>query len=153
MSDTRAHRRREQSHAYSLDRRAGLPSIVKERRIDLDGDSSSSARARRRIEEAFRGLVNEAERNDLQLAVTELVNNAVEHGLADSEHHVILHVAVAPERIRAEVCDGGPGFNPAALVVQSHQQRGFGFRILDSLASRWGVATDDGTCVWFELDP
>jgi hypothetical protein len=27
-----------------------------------------------------------------------------------------------------------------------------GFQLLDSLASRSGLSTDDGTCVWFELD-
>jgi hypothetical protein len=59
-------------------------------------------------------------------------------------------LAVAPERIRAG--DGGPGLDPHALAMRNDSGRGKGLILLGALASRRGVCTHDGTCVWFELD-
>jgi anti-sigma regulatory factor (Ser/Thr protein kinase) len=138
MSDAQQHRRREDSYAYMLAREDWLPSVVKQSRVDLEGDTLSGSRARKSIDRQFREVISDEERDVLRLVVTELVNNSVEHGMADSEHHVIMYLAIAPERIRAEVCDGGPGFNPAGLIVDSNPLRGFGFHLLDTLTSRLG---------------
>jgi anti-sigma regulatory factor (Ser/Thr protein kinase) len=74
------------------------------------------------------------------------------HGHANDQHHVIMHVALATERLRVEVCDSGPGFDPNDLPRRSRAMGGKGLVLLDALASRWGVSADDGTCVWFEID-
>jgi hypothetical protein len=64
----------------------------------------------------------------------------------------MLHLAVAPERLRAELCNDGVGFDPTAVGRPSDATGGFGLLMMDRAASRWGVAADDGNCVWFELD-
>jgi anti-sigma regulatory factor (Ser/Thr protein kinase) len=98
-------------------------------------------------------MITSDERDKLELVLSELVNNAVVHGgAATAEHQITVHLAVAPERIRAEVCDPGSGFDPDALASRQGQIGGYGLTILDGLTSRWGVSSDDGTCVWFEDD-
>jgi anti-sigma regulatory factor (Ser/Thr protein kinase) len=144
--------RTDSSHANRLARHDWLPSVVRHSRIDLPGNVHAGSIARRTIVEQFGGLLGRDERDVLRLLVTELVNNSVVHGGADAEHHVIFHLAVAPERIRAEVRDGGPGLDPDALPMRNDSGGGNGLILLDGLASRWGVSTRDGTCVWFELD-
>jgi anti-sigma regulatory factor (Ser/Thr protein kinase) len=144
--------RRESSHARRLAHRDWLPSVVKHSRVDLPGNRQAGSAARQTIVEQFGELLTRDERDVLRLLVTELVNNAVVHGGADAHHHVILLLAVAPERIRAEVGDVGPGLDPEALPMANDNGRGNGLILLDGLASRWGVSAQDGTCVWFELD-
>lgn len=145
--------RRVESFAYRLARDEWLPQAVGNARLDLPGSLQAASSARRAIVERFGELLTAEEQDALRLLVTELVNNAVVHGGADAEHHVIVHLAVAPERIRTEVCDGGPGLDPGELPSRrGHGEGGNGLVILDALASRWGVSMDDGTCVWFELD-
>jgi anti-sigma regulatory factor (Ser/Thr protein kinase) len=144
--------RPENSHAYRLARHNWLPSVVKHARVALPGNVHAGSAARQAIVEQFGGLLAGDELDVLRLLVTELVNNSVLHGGADAEHHVIVHLAVAPERIRAEVGDGGPGLDPNALPMRHHGEGGNGLILLDGLASRWGVSTQDGACVWFELD-
>jgi signal transduction histidine kinase len=61
-----------------------------------------------------------------------------------------VHLAAAERIVRVEVCDDGPGFEPVERPPGVNG--GFGMVLLRSLADRWGVAIDDGTCVWFELD-
>jgi hypothetical protein len=48
-----------------------------------------------------------------------------------------------------EVADHGPGFDPDIR----HETPGFGLRLVDKLASRWGVERSARGCrVWFEVD-
>jgi anti-sigma regulatory factor (Ser/Thr protein kinase) len=140
------------SAAYCLARRDWLPSVVKYALVDLPGNAHAGSTARQTIVDQFGGLLARDERDLLRLLVTELVNNSVVHGGADAEHHVTFHLAVAPERIRAEVGDGGPGLEPDALRTRNDSGSGQGLMLVDGLASRWGVSTEGGTCVWFELD-
>jgi anti-sigma regulatory factor (Ser/Thr protein kinase) len=143
--------RRESAHAPRLAQGEWLPSVVRHSRIDLVGNVDAGSLARRAIEDQFGEIITRDEQDILRVLVTELVNNAVLHGGADAEHHVVVHLAVAPERLRGEVCDEGPGLDPEALP-RCGEFGGNGFILIDGLASRWGVSTDEGTCVWFELD-
>jgi signal transduction histidine kinase len=79
--------------------------------------------------------------------VTELVTNSLRHAAPSP---IVVHLAAAERIIRVEVLDGGPGFAPADRPPGP--DGGFGMLLLRSLADRWGVVTDDGTCVWFELE-
>jgi hypothetical protein len=63
-----------------------------------------------------------------------------------------MYLAASDRCVRVEVCDGGSGFDLPLDPRPTGALGGFGLRIVDRMASRWGVAGDDGTCVWFELD-
>ncbi len=143
--------RRENSHAYGPARNDWLPNLVKDSRIDVPGGAHAASSARKAILEQFGEILAPDERDVLRLLATELVTNAVLHGGADEQHHVILHLAAAPHRVRVEVCDGGPGLDPETLP-RLEETGGDGLILLNALASRWGLSTDNGTCVWFELD-
>jgi two-component sensor histidine kinase len=83
------------------------------------------------------------------LLVSEIVTNSIRHaGLTESDR-VVLAARLTDDFARVEVRDNGPGFDPDVR----HGAQGFGLRMLDKLASRWGVDSDDsGTRVWFEVD-
>jgi anti-sigma regulatory factor (Ser/Thr protein kinase) len=87
---------------------------------------------------------------DVIVLISELITNAVRHGGADEHETVVLHVAIAPHVLRVEVCDRGPGFVAPADPRPHPAGGGNGLVLLARLSSSWGVACDDGTCVWFE---
>jgi anti-sigma regulatory factor (Ser/Thr protein kinase) len=82
----------------------------------------------------------------VSLLTTEVVANAVKHaGVEGGEIRVA--ATFAPDFCRVEVLDAGPGFDPEAVAG-----KGLGLRLVDKLATRWGVETARGTLVWFEVD-
>jgi anti-sigma regulatory factor (Ser/Thr protein kinase) len=102
---------------------------------------------------ARRTLVGEGLDPDLDhtvcLLVSELVTNSVRHSGQAPESRIVLAARLHPNFARIEVRDAGPGFDPDVR----HGASGFGLRMLDTLAARWGVDSDDsGTRVWFEVD-
>ena len=83
------------------------------------------------------------------LLTSEVVTNSIRHAGTPPGGRIILAARLTPNMARVEVRDGGPGFDPDVR----HDADGFGLRMLDMLASRWGVDVDDeGTRVWFEVD-
>ena|SRR5689334_11340515 len=82
----------------------------------------------------------------VSLLTSEVVTNAITHA---AEHGDIQMAATfEPGFARIEVLDRGPGFDPGLR----HSAAGFGLRLLEKLASRWGVERGVGTLVWFEID-
>jgi hypothetical protein len=53
--------------------------------------------------------------------------------------------------VRVEVIDHGAGFLPAPRTEEADEPGGFGLYLVGTLASRWGVESNDGTHVWFVL--
>ena len=102
---------------------------------------------------ARRLLVREGLDPDLDhtvtLLVSELVTNSIRHAGVEDADRIVLAARLHDDWARVEVRDPGPGFDPDVR----HNTPGFGLRMLDMLAARWGVDRDDqGTRVWFEVD-
>jgi anti-sigma regulatory factor (Ser/Thr protein kinase) len=96
---------------------------------------------------AAHGLDEDVE-HAVTLLSTELVGNAVRHAGLDSAQRIVFFARLLEDFARVEVADPGPGFDPRTVVTE-----GFGIRLLDKLAQRWGVETTDRGCrVWFEVD-
>jgi anti-sigma regulatory factor (Ser/Thr protein kinase) len=144
--------RLERSFAYHLARDTWLPSAVVKLRRELSVTAGAAPLARQAIRDEVGARLGEEELDIAEVLATELVTNAVAHAGLGPGDSMVLHLAVAPERIRAEVCDGGVGFDPTEVNRPDGAPGGFGLLMVDRAASRWGVATDDGNCVWFELD-
>ena len=140
----------ESADAGYLARGTWRPVRVAYERIELPGGLSAPRRARTLARAVLGPLVDDRRRNDLLVLVTELVTNAVRHAGIDADGSVVVHFAAAAEVVRVEVCDGGPGFEP--VIRAPDAAGGFGMPLLRALSDRWGVAVDDGTCVWFEID-
>jgi len=84
----------------------------------------------------------------VDLLTTELIANAIRHGGLREQDKIVLAARFVSDFIRVEIYDPGPGFDPALR----HEVKGFGLRMVDKLASRWGVERDNGCRVWFEVD-
>ena len=76
--------------------------------VELPGGHQASAAARGVVADTLASVASKPELDDLLIVVTELVNNAVVHGGAgDATERVLVHVAAADERLRAEVSSRG----------------------------------------------
>jgi two-component sensor histidine kinase len=112
--------------------------------VELPPVPESARRARRAL---MAGGLDPDLDHTVSLLATELVTNSVRH--ADVPGDIRVEATLAEGFARIEVVDGGVGFDPAIR----HDANGFGLRLVDKLASRWGVEREsDGTRVWFEVD-
>jgi anti-sigma regulatory factor (Ser/Thr protein kinase) len=116
----------------------------------LSSDVTAPARARRAAAE-LRTTIGAAHFPDVELLISELVTNAVQHGRHDGERSIGLEIEVRPGQVRVSVDDQGAGFEPPPEATNG-QPRGRGLMIVDRLASRWGIEPRPPTTVWFELD-
>jgi anti-sigma regulatory factor (Ser/Thr protein kinase) len=86
---------------------------------------------------------------DLRLAVSELVTNAVVHAGLDEEEAIVMKVRLLPGAVRVEVLDRGGGFpEPPEAPGDDH---GYGLKLIDRLADRWGAERAAETRVWAEF--
>jgi hypothetical protein len=49
------------------------------------------------------------------------------------------------------VCDRGRGLDPTT-VPQPREEGGWGLLLVQQLTTRWGIRTNDHTCVWAEMN-
>src|SRR3954466_16153704 len=86
----------------------------------------------------------------VSLLTSELAGNAARHaGPRNPTGRIVFPARLSDDLVRVEVADHGPGFDPEVR----HETSGFGLRLVDKLASRWGVErTARGCRVWFEVD-
>ena len=97
-------------------------------------------------------VLDESVAFDVRLLVSELVTNSVRHAEIGPEESIGLNVKLADDRVRVEVIDRGPGFDPPTEDPSAElaPDRGWGLFFVTQLADRWGVERADG-CVWFEI--
>jgi anti-sigma regulatory factor (Ser/Thr protein kinase) len=84
----------------------------------------------------------------LRLLVTELVANSVRHARGTP---IVVTVTVHDDVVRAEVSDGGAGFDPPNADPNPLKTSGWGLFLVRKIAERWGAEPATGT-VWFELE-
>lgn len=107
----------------------------------------------RRAVDGLRDDVDDVTLRNARLLVSELVTNVIRH-VPESPGYdqIVLTVDRRDDHVRIEVCDRGSGFTPVPRVDRQDQGSGWGLHILAQLATRWGVQSDGGTRVWFELE-
>jgi anti-sigma regulatory factor (Ser/Thr protein kinase) len=127
-------------HADAMARTATPVEVL----LALEPRPESARRVRRALE--AHGLPEDLE-HTVKLLSTEIVGNAIRHAALSPEQRIIFFARVHGDFARIEVADPGPGFDPDTLDTE-----GYGLRLLDKLAARWGVETDRGCKVWFEVD-
>lgn len=125
--------------------------------IELPRHPTAPGRARRELRDALAGRIPDSDRATLTLLTSEVVTNAVIHPAPGVEGSIGLQIIAYPDRVRIEVSDAGPGFEPGSLTPKPRETGGHGLVVVDGLSSRWGTSRggSDGTegfCVWFELD-
>jgi anti-sigma regulatory factor (Ser/Thr protein kinase) len=119
--------------------------------VEFEAGATAAASARNALL-ALEGRVADELLNDIRLLVSELVTNSVRHSGIRNHDHVRMQVEVTDSVIRVEVADPGAGFEPRPRDADRTRPGGWGLYLVDQLADRWGVARDQLTRVWFEMD-
>jgi anti-sigma regulatory factor (Ser/Thr protein kinase) len=140
------------TYAYHLARGTWPPADAYVARLELDATPEAAAAARRGLEHHLSEVVPDDDLDLLKTLVCELVDNAVLHHRDGAGAQVALLIGAAPRHLRVEVRDDGPGFERPRSPSPRPGGGGFGLVIVDRAATRWGVASDAGSCVWFEID-
>ena len=121
--------------------------------LEIPVEAEAAAIAREAIAAALAEVpVPEDRIEDLRLLTSEVVTNAVRHaGLAQGDT-IGVAVDVSERRVRVDVADEGPGFDPSELPEPSLERvGGWGLRLVKQLSDRWGVIRNDPNLVWFEV--
>ena len=121
--------------------------------IELTGGPGAASAARHAIEE-IAGQEQLPRVEDLRLLVSELVTNCVIHGGAGPADRVTVSVERPHDTIRVEVCDRGRGWTKRTRSRELDSDEppgGWGLMLVGELADRWGIDSEQGTCVWFEM--
>jgi anti-sigma regulatory factor (Ser/Thr protein kinase) len=115
-----------------------------ERRVTFPLLPEAPSRARAIVGEALASLSTKI-REDATLLVSELITNAVRHAPASERSEVELRIRHEPDRVRVVVADPGVGFVPSPRTTAVSDGSGWGLYLVDRIADRWGVLTDEQT--------
>jgi anti-sigma regulatory factor (Ser/Thr protein kinase) len=113
--------------------------------LSLTAVPTAGGIARAALRERFAALPRATLAN-LELVVSELVTNAVEHGHGP----VQLEVEAGEREIEGSVSDHGSGFAYQPREFNGTDDHGRGLGIVNALVTRWGVRRGS-THVWFEI--
>jgi anti-sigma regulatory factor (Ser/Thr protein kinase) len=120
-------------------------------RTPLGRDLDAPAAARHALAD-LREELGEPRLRLCQLLTSELVTNVVRHAPARSAWNgADMRVRLYPDRVRVEIRDDGPGFEPRARSAGQSPGSGWGLHLLEEMAEGWGVEPGVQNCVWFEL--
>ena len=116
--------------------------------LELSPTTESVPAARRFVRDLMIDSDTVADLDTASLLVTEIVTNAILHAMAP----MTLRVEVSAHVVRIEVRDGSQ-LPPRVHAFSATAATGRGLRLLESLATRWGVRPEPGggKVVWFEV--
>jgi anti-sigma regulatory factor (Ser/Thr protein kinase) len=131
------------------------PDVRPDDRVDhvmtvLPRERRAAVDARDWLTDFLADRVDGARTADAALVLSELATNALRHGLGD----VVVRAAIDPDgSLQLAVTDSG-NEAPAMQPPDPERVGGLGLRIVDQLASAWGVAPfPGGKTVWATLAP
>jgi anti-sigma regulatory factor (Ser/Thr protein kinase) len=117
----------------------------------LPPEPASVPEARRIARELAAPLMDEDQAAKLDMAVTEIVSNAVRHSGADED--VVLHLTPKAEFLCVRVTDSGGGLVPRPGAMTTEPGAGYGLFLVEQVTRRWGMTRENGrTRIWFEMD-
>ena len=88
----------------------------------------------------------------LALVFSELMTNAIRHSGAPENDPLEVLLEIGGPSVRGSVTDRGAGFEPRSVRSRPGDEGGYGLRIVDRIATKWGADhLDTRTTVWFEL--
>jgi anti-sigma regulatory factor (Ser/Thr protein kinase) len=106
--------------------------------------SPAAASTARHLVNSHATMLDLGQREDAVLMVSELVTNAVVHGIGV----ILLRIDLESDGLRVEVSDDGNAALAPSPTPGAHG--GWGLRIVNELADDWGVL-NGSTRVWFRL--
>ncbi|HKI28730.1 MAG TPA: ATP-binding protein [Actinomycetota bacterium] len=129
-----------------------VPDMRPQAELRLPPELTTPAFARAAVAAMSSGLPEEVV-SDVELLTTELVTNALKHATASQSEQIIVRL-VLHDRVRVEVIDSGPSFDPRPVRPDPGSTTGWGLFLVDTLATSWGVELEGrGKKIWFEVGP
>lgn len=124
--------------------------------LRLPSQATAMSRARHAAGTALAGMLESQRLFDVQVAISELLTNAVQQLAADPPRSprgdpIRMRITRCGPTVRVEVSNPGPRFS--LPEPEGHDCRtGRGLRLVRAVATSLGVTTRSGTtCVWFEI--
>jgi anti-sigma regulatory factor (Ser/Thr protein kinase) len=123
-----------------------------EARLALSPDASAPSKARELLGEVLDGHCSSEQLSKAQLALSEVVNNAVQHGPAENQDRIELEIVHVDGLVTVRVIQLGPVPERPSIVnmPEAWSTGGYGLAIIDSIADRWGVQVQPPS-VWFDI--
>ena len=121
-----------------------------ELRLELEPKAATVPTARAAFRDRFAGALADERLETATLLLSELVTNSVLHAGLSPTQRVTLAATLRDGRLHAQVCDAGSSFE-RQVAEPGVGHRGWGLYLVERLADRWGVESEEETCVWFEL--
>jgi anti-sigma regulatory factor (Ser/Thr protein kinase) len=87
----------------------------------------------------------------VMLIASELVSNAVLHSGCLHQHMLKIRASATRDRITISVHDPGVSGQRAQPRTEQNTGGGWGLRLVDQLATRWGAQRENGYHVWAEV--
>jgi serine/threonine-protein kinase RsbW len=116
------------------------PETVGEYSWSLPFAAASASEARNHVGDVLAAFdVDVATVDIARLVVSELLGNAVRHGLARATGDVLVTMAVTPESVSITVADGGGRSVPSFVRGPLMSVGGRGLRIVHTVSRDWGV--------------
>ena len=119
----------------------------------LPSANSSSSTARGHLDGWLTATIGEPTAENVRLAASELVANALRHGGMSAADVLLLSADVSQERVRVEVRQ--PSSASGSAVVDEAARGadgGYGLAIVERITDRWGTEDGPPGRVWFEID-
>jgi anti-sigma regulatory factor (Ser/Thr protein kinase) len=117
----------------------------------LEPEAASVPEARRIATDFARSVMSDRQMARLEVAISEVVGNAVRH--SGSSDEIRLMLTRKDGYLCVRVTDGGNGLVPKPGAMSSEPGAGYGLFLVEQMTRRWGVTREDGrTRVWFEID-
>jgi anti-sigma regulatory factor (Ser/Thr protein kinase) len=89
---------------------------------------------------------------DAQLAITEIVTNAVRHaGLEGADIRLTIDADDVQVRVETEQATDASGAHPVQPTIDGERTGGFGLMLVEKLADDWGVDPGPPGVVWFQF--
>jgi len=105
--------------------------------------------AARHLLDRANGALSADRLDDARLIISELVSNAIRH--ADRDGGIRLIARWNGTALRLEVCSSGAFREPASHTGDGFHTGGWGLRLVEALADRWGIESGPETVVWAEV--
>lgn len=113
----------------------------------LPAEATSASEARRLLRDALSGIESEDSVDAAQIAVSEIVTNALVHAGTPMHFRILL----GDSGVRVELGDGSPHL-PHRRDYSEVASTGRGLHVVGEIVDRWGAyASGGGKVVWFEI--
>jgi anti-sigma regulatory factor (Ser/Thr protein kinase) len=120
--------------------------------ISLPPDASAPSKARELLLRVMADQTGSEQRRGAVLALSEIVTNAVLYGATDETDPISLLIDRTEDVVTIRVIQPRPVPEHLSIadVPDGWPTGGYGLRIVDRVADRWGVQSEPPS-VWFEL--